>query len=146
MRIAIGSDHAGVEMKSEIVRLLQALGHSYEDLGTFPNQPIDYPDIARSVAQAVVAGRAEAGIVICGTGIGVSMTANKVKGIRAAVCGDTFSARMSREHNQANMLCLGARVLGMGLALDIVRIWLATPFSTEERHLRRVNKIDQMEC
>jgi ribose 5-phosphate isomerase B len=146
MQLVIGADHAGVEMKSEIIQLLQTLGHGYEDLGTWKDQPIDYPDIAKSVAGAVAAGRFEAGIIICGTGIGVSMTANKFKNIRAALCGDTFSARMSREHNQANILCLGARVLGMGLALDIVRIWLETPFSTEERHVRRVKKIDQMEC
>ncbi len=146
MRIAIGSDHAGVGLKTEIKGLLARLGHSHEDFGAHGTGAVDYPDVAKEVAEAVVDKRAERGILICGTGIGVSITANKVKGIRAALCHDTFSARASREHNDANVLCLGARVIGPGLALDIVRTWLATDFSQEERHARRLDKISRMEC
>lgn len=146
MRIAIGSDHAGVMLKSEIAALLKSLNHTYEDFGTLDTRSVDYPDIAHAVAQAVADRSFDLGILICGTGIGMSIAANKTPGIRAAVCGDTFSAHASREHNDANILCLGARVVGPGLALDIVRTWLASDFSQEDRHARRVGKIRQMEC
>ena len=146
MRIAIGSDHAGVQLKAEIEGLVTQLGHSFEDFGAHDTRSVDYPDVAGAVARAVADGQAERGILICGTGIGVSIAANKIKGIRAALCHDTFSARASREHNDANVLCLGARVIGSGLALDVVRTWLRADFSREERHARRVAKITSMEC
>lgn len=146
MHLAIGNDHAGTQLKAEIVGLLISLGHTFDDFGAADAAPVDYPDPAAAVAKAVAAKSAELGILICGTGIGVCISANKVNGVRAALCHDTFSARASREHNHANVLCLGARVIGPGLALDIVRTWLATPPSHDERHLRRVEKISRLEC
>ena len=145
MRIAIGSDHAGFRLKGEIIKLLRELGHDCRDFGTQSEEHCDYPDYAQAVAEAVARGECERGILICATGIGMSMAANKVKGIRAALCHDVFSARRSREHNDANILCLGAEVLGVGLALEIVRAWLAAEFSGGERHRRRVEKIEAME-
>ena len=145
MRIAIGSDHAGFRLKGEIIKLLRELGHDCRDFGTQSEEHCDYPDYAQAVAEAVARGECERGILICATGIGMSMAANKVKGIRAALCHDVFSARRSREHNDANVLCLGAEVLGVGLALEIVRAWLAAEFSGGERHRRRVEKIEAME-
>lgn len=145
MRIAIGSDHAGFGLKGEIIELLRGLGHECRDFGTHSQESCDYPDYARMVAEAVARGECERGILICATGIGMSMAANKVKGIRAALCHDVFSARRSREHNQANVLCLGAQVVGVGLALEIVKTWLAAEFSGGERHRRRVEKIKAME-
>ncbi len=145
MRIAIGSDHAGFGLKGEIIELLRGLGHECRDFGTHSQESCDYPDYARAVAEAVARGECERGILICATGIGMSMAANKVKGIRAALCHDVFSARRSREHNQANVLCLGAQVVGVGLALEIVKTWLAAEFSGGERHRRRVEKIKAME-
>ena len=145
MRIAIGSDHAGFRLKGEIIKLLRELGHDCHDFGTQSEEHCDYPDYAQAVAEAVARGECERGILICATGIGMSMAANKVKGIRAALCHDVFSARRSREHNDANVLCLGAEVLGVGLALEIVRAWLAAEFSGGERHRRRVEKIEAME-
>jgi len=145
MRIAIGSDHAGFRLKGEIIKLLGELGHDCCDFGTQSEEHCDYPDYAQAVAEAVARGECERGILICATGIGMSMAANKVKGIRAALCHDVFSARRSREHNDANVLCLGAEVLGVGLALEIVRAWLAAEFSGGERHRRRVEKIEAME-
>ena len=145
MRIAIGSDHAGFRLKGEIIKLLRELGHDCRDFGTQSEEHCDYPDYAQAVAEAVARGECERGILICATGIGMSMAANKVKGIRAALCHDVFSAHRSREHNDANILCLGAEVLGVGLALEIVRAWLAAEFSGGERHRRRVEKIEAME-
>lgn len=142
MRIAIGADHAGYDLKREIAGVLAKMGHEWEDLSPSDVDPEDdYPDVATAVARAVARGECERGILICGTGIGVSITANKVAGVRAALCGDTFSAHSSREHNNANVLCLGARVVGPGLAIDIVTIWLAAEFSTAARHQRRVDKM-----
>jgi len=141
MRIALGSDHAGYRLKQAIARLLTELGHEYHDFGTHSPGSCDYPDYARAVAEAVARGEYERGILICATGIGMSITANRVPGVRAALCHEAFSARRSREHNDANVLCLGAQVVGEALALDIVRIWLATEFSNEERHRRRVRKM-----
>lgn len=146
MKLAIGSDHAGVDLKAEIVKLLQQLNHEYQDFGAYDSTSVDYPDVAKIVAETVVDGRADAGILICGTGIGMCIAANKVHGIRASLCHDTFSAHATREHNHANILCMGARVIGAGLAADIVRTWLGTPYSTDERHIRRVGKIGQLEC
>ena len=145
MHIAVGADHAGYWLKGEILKLLEELGHSYQDFGTHHSAPTDYPDFAQPVAKAVAEGKFERGILICGNGVGVCITANKVKGIRAALCHDTFCARTSREDDDANVLCLGARILGVGLAKDIVRIWLSTPFSEAERHRRRIAKVMALE-
>lgn len=142
IKIAIGSDHGGFEYKASIIKALQDKGYDVVDMGTYSPESCDYPIIAKKVARAVAKGDFEKGILVCGTGIGMSMTANKVKGIRAAVCGDTFSARATRAHNNANILCLGQRVVGEGLALDIVDIWLTTKFEGG-RHERRVNMIEE---
>ena len=140
--LAIGSDHGGYALKQTIMAHLTARGLEYRDYGTYSEASCDYPDFARAVAQAVAAGEAEFGILICGTGIGISITANKVPGIRAALCGDCFSAEATRSHNDANILALGARVVGAGLALTIVGAYVATPFSNDERHIRRIRKIE----
>jgi ribose 5-phosphate isomerase B len=145
MDIAIASDHGGFRLKGEIARLLKSMGHTCHDLGPQDDSPVDYPDYARKVATAVAEGLCEKGILICGTGQGMAMSANKVKGVRAAVCQDTYSARMSREHNDANVLCMGERVVGPGLAADIVKSWVQAEFSGEERHSRRVAKISALE-
>lgn len=142
IKIAIGSDHGGFEYKASIIKALQVKGYDVVDMGTYSPESCDYPIIAKKVARAVAKGDFEKGILVCGTGIGMSMAANKVKGIRAAVCGDTFSARATRVHNNANILCLGQRVVGEGLALDIVDIWLTTKFEGG-RHERRVNMIEE---
>ena len=143
--IAIGSDHAGYYLKESLVEDLKAEGYKIENFGTFSLESVDYPDIAREVAEAVSSGRFEKGILVCGTGIGVSITANKVKGIRAAVCSETYSAKMSRRHNNANIIAVGARVVGPGLALDIVKTFLETPFEHGSRHERRVDKINALD-
>jgi ribose 5-phosphate isomerase B len=145
MKIALAADHAGYELKERIKSLLTERGHEYVDFGTHSTAPVDYPDLALEVAKRVASGECDRGITVCGTGIGCCITANKVPGIRAAVCSDTFSARFSRDHNDVNILCLGARVLGSGLAQDIVETWLRQPFSEEERHRRRVNRIREIE-
>lgn len=142
--IAIGADHAGVRLKAEIAEYLRSRGIAVEDVGTFDETSTDYPDYAEKVGRLVVDGVADRGILICGTGIGVSISANKIAGIRAALCSETFSARMSREHNDANVLCLGARVVGGGVALDIVGSWLEAAFAGG-RHQRRVDKIGALE-
>jgi ribose 5-phosphate isomerase B len=143
--VALGSDHGGYILKEEVKKHLQAQGIEVKDFGTSGTQSVDYPDVAHEVAKAVANGEVEKGILVCGTGIGISIAANKVPGIRAAVCTDTFMARMSREHNNANVLALGERVLGIGLGLDIVDIWLKTPYSFGERHMARVEKIAGIE-
>ena len=140
--IAIGSDHGGYALKQEIMAHLKARGLEYKDFGTYTEASCDYPVYAKAVARAVAGGECEKGILICGTGIGVSMTANKVPGIRAALCGDCFSAKATREHNDANVLCMGARVVGGGLALMITDLFLDTPFSGDERHVRRISQIE----
>lgn len=145
MRIAIGSDHAGFNLKQEVLNFLQELGHQVYDAGTYSTESADYPDFAESVGQMVAKGEADFGILICGTGVGMSIAANKVKGIRAAACYDPFTARMAREHNDANVLCLGAWVIGKGIALEIVRTFLNTEFSGAERHRRRISKIMALE-
>jgi len=144
MKIATGADHGGFELKAQIVEHLRKLGHEVEDFGTAGPESVDYPDYARLVARAVVAGECDRGILVCGTGIGIGIAANKVAGIRAATCTETYSARMSRLHNDANILSLGGRVVGVGLALDIVDIWLNTEFEGG-RHARRVGKIHEIE-
>jgi len=145
MLIAIASDHGGFRTKGEVARLLTSMGHTCHDLGPHERDSVDYPDYAQRVATAVADGLYDSGILICGTGQGMAMSANKVKGIRAAVCQDTYSAKMSREHNDANVLCMGERVLGPGLAEEIVKAWLEAEFSEEERHSRRVAKIRALE-
>ena len=144
MAIAIGSDHGGLQLKAAIKQYFTDKEIEFFDFGAQPGESVDYPDIAKTVAQAVAKGTYEQGIIICGTGIGVSISANKVHGIRAALCSDVNSAKMSREHNNANILTLGERVTGVGLALMIVETWLATSFAGG-RHERRVNKIGKME-
>jgi ribose 5-phosphate isomerase B len=144
MRIAIGADQGGYELKQPIAEYLIAEGHEVSDLGIHRLESVDYPDIAARVARAVAAGEAERGIIICGTGIGMSLAANKVRGIRAALCTDCYMARMAREHNDAQILCLGGRVLGIGSALDIVQVFLTSTF-LGGRHARRVAKISALE-
>lgn len=140
--IAIAADHGGFEYKKTIMEHLEDRGLKYKDFGTFTPDSCDYPDYARPVAEAVASGEAEKGILICGTGIGMSITANKVPGIRAAVCCDAFSANATREHNDANILCMGARVISEAKALELTDIFLDTPFSNDERHIRRISKIE----
>lgn len=144
MTLAIGSDHGGFCLKETIKQHLETRGFAYRDFGTCSTASVDYPDIAQKVSQAVVSGECERGILICGTGIGISIAANKVKGIRAALCHDVFSAQMSREHNDANILALGERVIGPGLALMIVDTWLTAEFAAG-RHEQRVKKIAALE-
>lgn len=144
MKVAIGADHGGYRLKEDIKSLLEDLGVDYKDFGTHSTESVDYPDVALPVAQAVADGLFDRGILICGTGIGIGIAANKVKGIRAALVHDTFSAHACREHNDANILTMGERVIGPGLARDIVSIWLATDFEGG-RHERRVEKIMAIE-
>ena len=140
--IAIGSDHGGFALKQEILAHLRSRGLEFKDFGTYSEASCDYPIFAKAVARAVAEGECERGILICGTGIGVSITANKIPGIRCALCGDCFSAKATREHNDANILCMGARVVGEGLALKIADTFLDTPFSNDERHIRRISMIE----
>lgn len=142
--IAIGSDHGGFALKGEVIKHLKDNGYEVKDFGTCSAESVDYPDIGLPVAEAVKNGECEKGIVICGTGLGISISANKVPGIRAALCTNSFMARLSREHNDANILALGGRVIGVELALDIVDTWLKTEF-LGGRHKRRVDKIAQIE-
>lgn len=144
MRLAIGSDHAGLELKAELVSHLRTSGHEVTDLGTHDKSSIDYPDYAEKVARAVVDGDSELGFLVCGSGQGMCMAANKIQGVRAAVCSDTFSAHAVREHNNANVLCLGQRVIGPGLAQEIVDAFLQAEFEGG-RHARRVGKIMELE-
>ena len=145
MKITIGSDHGAVELKDEVKKVLAEFPEiEVNDVGTFGTESVDYPDIAEKVCREITSGRADRGIVLCGTGIGISIAANKIHGIRAALCGDVYSARMSREHNNANVLAMGGRVTGFGPAGEIVRVWLTTEFAGG-RHERRVNKIMALE-
>jgi ribose 5-phosphate isomerase B len=141
LRIAIGCDHGGFRLKEVVLSFLAKLNVEYHDFGCFSPESVDYPDVAIPLAKAVAAGEYERGILLCGTGIGVSLAANKVHGIRAAVIHDTYSARMAREHNDLNVLTLGGRVIGPDLACEVVRAFLTTEFSGDARHLRRVTKI-----
>jgi ribose 5-phosphate isomerase B len=144
LRVAVASDHGGFELKKTVIHYLKSQGIEYRDYGTHSTESCDYPDIAQALAQAVADGTYNRGILICGTGIGVSIVANKVPGIRAALCHDTFSAHASREHNDANVLAMGERVIGPGLARDIVKVWLETGFEGG-CHSRRVDKITGIE-
>jgi ribose 5-phosphate isomerase B len=142
--IALGADHAGWQLKEEIKAWLLERSAGVLDFGTHSTDPVDYPDYAAQVAEAVVSGKAERGVLVCGTGIGMAMAANKVAGVRAAFCPDLFTARMSREHNDANVLTLGGRLTGRELALEILEMWLRSPFQGG-RHARRVDKIGALE-
>jgi ribose 5-phosphate isomerase B len=140
--IAIGCDHGGINLKSAILKKLDEMGESYKDFGTYTAESCDYPDIAKAVCGAIVSGECEKGILICGTGIGMSMAANKVKGIRAAHVTDTFSARMTKEHNDANVICMGERITGIEIALEMVEAYLKAEFQGG-RHAIRVGKIEE---
>ncbi len=142
--IALGSDHGGYALKQEIIRHIQARGLEYRDYGCYSEASCDYPEFGHAVGHAVADGMADRGIVICGTGIGISLAANKVPGVRAAVCTDCFTAEATRQHNDANILALGGRVVGPGLALKIVDTFLDTPFSNGERHIRRISQIEDI--
>lgn len=146
-RIAIGADHGGFPLNERVIAELRAAGHQIIDFGTHDgSQPDDYPDYAKQVGEAIQQGVADIGILICGSGVGAAVAANKLRGIRAAWCSDTYSAHQSREHDDCNVLCLGARVVGVELALELVRAFVAARFSGEERHRRRLRKIAEMEC
>lgn len=140
--IAIGCDHGGFELKTEVIKYLEQNNIEFNDFGCYSQESCDYPEFARKVGQEVVSGAADKGILICGTGIGISISANKIKGIRAALCHDCFSAEATRLHNNANVLAMGGRIIGVELALKIVKTFLETPFSNDERHIRRINKIE----
>ena len=146
MRIAIGADHGGFPLNERVIDELKREGHELVDFGTHDGSvPDDYPDYAKQVGEAVQSGAAEIGILICGSGVGAAVAANKLRGIRAALCGDTYSAHQSREHDDCNVLCLGARVTGVELALEILRAFVAARFSGEERHRRRLAKVQAMD-
>lgn len=145
MKIALGSDHGGYQLKENLKKYLKELKVEYKDFGCNSEKSVDYPDIGFKIAIEVKNRNYDKGILICGTGIGMSIVANKIKGIRASLCHDVFSARYAREHNDANILTLGGRVIDSGLAKEIVKVWLNTDFSGEERHLKRLNKIKQEE-
>jgi len=140
MRVVLGADHAGFTLKTSLVDFVHQLGHEVEDVGTYDQSPVDYPDIAVTVADAINAGRADRGILICGSGVGASVAANKIPGIRAGLCHDTYSAHQAVEHDQANVLVLGSRVIGIELAHELVRTFLSAEFSGDERHVRRLEK------
>ena len=147
MRISIGADHGGFPLNERVTEELRDAGHEIIDFGTHDGSlPDDYPDYAKQVGEAVQNGSAEIGILVCGSGVGAAVAANKLRGIRAALCGDTYSAHQSREHDDCNILCLGARVVGVELALDIVRAFVAARFTGEERHLRRLAKVQKLEA
>lgn len=146
MRIAVGADHAGVPLNEIAIAELRTMGHQVTDHGTHdPAQPDDYPDYAAAVAEEVASGRCERGLLVCGSGVGVSVAANKVPGIRAAMCHDTYSARQGVEHDNMNVLCLGARVIGPELMLELVRAFVKARFTGEERHRRRLAKVEAIE-
>jgi ribose 5-phosphate isomerase B len=145
MKVAVAADHAGFALKQELIPALRSLGYTVEDLGTHGTDPVDYPDTARDVSRAVLSGMAERGVLICGSGVGASVAANKVAGIRAGLCHDTYSAHQGVEHDDMNVLVLGARVIGTALALELVRAFLEAHFTHEERHERRLGKIKALE-
>jgi ribose 5-phosphate isomerase B len=145
MRVAIGADHAGFELKRDLAGYVAQQGHEVTDLGTHSTAPVDYPDTAEAVATAVRNGQADRGLLVCGSGAGVAVAASKFPGIRAAVCHDTYTARQAVEHDDVNVLCLGARVIGPALARALVDTFLSASFSGEERHMRRLAKIDAIE-
>jgi ribose 5-phosphate isomerase B len=145
MRIALGSDHAGFELKQALASYLRELGHEITDEGTYSSAPVDYPDYAEAVGRAVLSGHAERGVLICGSGVGACVAANKLRGIRAGLCHDTYSAHQGVEHDDMNVLVLGSRVIGAELAKDLVRTYVSATFSGAERHRRRLTKILALE-
>lgn len=145
MKVAVACDHGGFPLKETVLDMVRQAGHDAIDLGTFSSDPVDYPDYAQKVGQAIQHGEADRGILICGSGTGVTVAANKMRGIRAGVCHDVYSARQSVEHDDANVLSLGARVIGPELAAELVKTFLNAHFTGEERHVRRVAKISEME-
>ena len=145
MRIVVGSDHAGYILKQEVGEALRQAGHEVVDVGTDSTAPVDYPDSAEAVGKAVMDGRAERGVLICGSGVGASVAASKLPGIRAAVCHDTYSAHQGVEHDDMNVLVLGGRIIGPALAMELVRAFVAARFSGEERHVRRLGKVKALE-
>ena len=145
MRIAIGSDHAGFPLKDHLASWLAETGHAVYDLGTHSTDPVDYPDYSASVARAVLDGRAERGVIVCGSGAGACIAANKLSGIRAAVAHDTYTAHQMVEHDDVNVLCLGSRVIGQALAEDLVQTFIEAKFSREDRHVQRLEKIRALE-
>ncbi len=145
MKLAIGADHAGFPLKGPVITLLKSWGHTVKDCGTFTPEPVDFPDIAKKVCEEVLTGRAQRGIMVCGTGVGACIAANKVKGIRAALCHDTFSAHQSVEHDDVNVVCIGAWIIGQKLAEEILAAFLKARFSTNEEFRRRVRKLQEME-
>jgi ribose 5-phosphate isomerase B len=146
MRVALGADHAGFEMKQDLRAALSARGHEVVDVGTHSTDPVDYPDYAQAVITAMQEGRSERGVLVCGSGAGVSIAANKFPGIRASVCHDGYTAHQAVEHDDMNVLCLGARVVGINVAREIVEAFLGATFSAEDRHQRRVNKVKDIEA
>jgi len=146
MRLVVGSDHAGWSLKSSVVAHIKSLGHEVVDAGSYDDKPVDFPDVARKVCAMVTSGEAERGIMVCGTGVGASIAANKIRGIRAAVCHDVHSAHQSVEHDDVNVMCIGAQIVGAWLANDLVAAFLAARFSTDEDFRRRVMKLHQMEA
>jgi ribose 5-phosphate isomerase B len=145
MRFAVAADHAGFPLKDTVIASLRAAGHETIELGTSSTEPVDYPDYADKLAAAILSGQAERGVLVCGSGVGASVAANKIHGIRAGLCHDVYSAHQGVEHDDANVLCLGARIIGPATADELVRAFAAARFSGEERHVRRVGKIAQME-
>lgn len=145
MRIVIGSDHAGWSLKAAVIEVVKELGHEVQDVGSHSDEPVDFPDIARSLTDIIKSGSADRGIMVCGTGVGASIAANKVKGIRAAVCHDVHSAHQSVEHDDVNVMCIGAQIVGPWLAKDLVKAYLEAEFSTDEDCRRRVEKLHEME-
>jgi len=145
MKLVVGSDHAGFKLKESVGELLRSLGHNVLDVGAFNENPSDYPDFAEAVGRAVLGGKAERGVLICGSGVGASVAANKLFGIRAGMCHDTYSAHQGVEHDDINVLVLGERVVGVALAADLVRAFLGANFTHEERHVRRLGKIKVLE-
>lgn len=145
MKIAIGCDHGGLALKNSVKAYLESCGHEVKDFGTTTPDSCDYPDFGLAAAESVAKGECERGIVVCTTGIGISIAANKVRGVRCALCSEPLSAKMTRLHNDANMLALGGAFTGVNLALEIVRVFLETPFSGEEKHRRRIDKIAEIE-
>lgn len=145
MRVAVGADHAGFEMKRDLAAAMAQQGHEILDLGTHSSAPVDYPDIAEAVAMAIRNGQVDRGVIVCGSGAGVAVAASKFPGVRAAVCHDPYTARQAVEHDDLNVMCLGARVIGPALARVLAETFLAATFSAEDRHLRRLAKIDAIE-
>lgn len=145
MTVVMGSDHAGFELKSQLVPFVRSLGHEVIDVGTDSTQPVDYPDFAEKVALEILSGRAQRGILLCGSGVGASVAANKIPGIRAGNCEDYYSSHQGVEHDDMNVLVLGGRIVGSALAQDMVRAFLAARFTAEERHLRRLTKVREIE-